>query len=63
MDHKTRLDETNNMRNLMGLNVFSEEEVIGTGDTGDSDEAGAPESEKGLKKLKIVILQKRYRRK
>ena len=77
---KTRIDETNNMRNLMGLSVFTEEEkvegvdapesaealkkdeedhgdvvneddVIGTGDTGASDEDGAPESEEGEKKF------------
>ena len=32
MDHKTRIAETNNMRNLMGLNVFSEnmdDEAVG----------------------------------
>ena len=80
MEHKTRIDETNNMRNLMGLSVFTEEEkvegvdapesaealkkdeedhgdvvneddVIGTGDTGASDEDGAPESEEGEKKF------------
>lgn len=47
-----RLTETNNIRRIMGLPLLKEthekeEVVIGTGDTGEDDEAGAPESEKG----------------
>jgi hypothetical protein len=50
-----RLTETNKMRRIMGLPLLKETHekekvVIGTGDTGEDDEAGAPESEEGEEK-------------
>ena len=51
--NKTRIEETNNMRDLMGLKLINER-TIGTGisdDEGDGVISGAPESEEALKNL------------